>query len=150
MSTVSQKCQYALRAVFELAKRYDQGPAKISEIADAQAIPIRFLEVILNQLKQGGFTDSRRGKEGGYTLIKPPRDLTVGDIIRFVEGPLGPVECVNAKPMERCPLRGDCVFLPLWERVKEAVSEIYDSTTFQDLVEEERKRSEHYVPQYTI
>lgn len=148
--SVSQKCQYALRAVFELAKHYEQGPAKISEIADAQAIPIRFLEVILNQLKQGGFTDSRRGKEGGYTLIRSPRELTVGDIIRFVEGPLGPVECVNAKPMERCPLRGDCIFLPLWERVKDAVTEIYDSATFEDLVEAERRKDVNYMPEYTI
>jgi Rrf2 family protein len=148
--SVSQKCQYALRAVFELAKRYEQGPAKISEIAEVQAIPIRFLEVILNQLKQGGFTDSRRGKEGGYFLIRHPHNLTVGEVIRFVEGPLGPVECVNASPLEKCALRGECVFYPMWERVKIAVTEIYDSTTFQDLVEEERRKTETYVPQYSI
>ncbi len=148
--SVSQKCQYALRAVFELAKRYEQGPAKISEIAAVQAIPIRFLEVILNQLKQGGFTDSRRGKEGGYFLIRHPQELTVGEVIRFVEGPLGPVECVNASPLEKCPLRGECVFYPMWDRVKIAVTEIYDSTTFQDLVEEERRKTETYVPQYSI
>jgi Rrf2 family protein len=148
--SVSQKCQYALRAVLELAKRYETGPAKISDVAESQAIPIRFLEVILNQLKQGGFTDSRRGKEGGYTLIRSPRELTVGDIIRFVEGPLGPVECVNGKPMDKCPLRGDCIFFPLWERVKNAVTEIYDSTTFQDLVDEDRRRTETYVPEYSI
>ena len=148
--SVSQKCQYALRAIFELAKRYETGPAKISEIAEAQAIPIRFLEVILNQLKQGGFTDSRRGKEGGYFLIKNPRELTMGHVVRFVEGPLGPVECVNADPLNKCPLNGECVFFPVWERVKDAVSEIYDGITFQDLVEAERRRLENYVPQYTI
>ena len=62
---VSQKCQYALRAVFELAKQYGKGPTKILHIAELQAIPVRFLEVILVQLKRGGFVDSQRGKEGG-------------------------------------------------------------------------------------
>jgi len=147
---VSQKCQYAVRAVFELAKHYGKGPVKIAQIAEAQAIPPRFLEVILGQLKQARFVDSRRGKEGGYLLTRSPLHLTVGDVIRFVEGPVGPVACVGGAPQGECPLHGNCVFLPLWERVKEAVTEVYDSTTFQDLVEQARRMAEHYVPSYSI
>ncbi len=82
---VSQKCQYALRAIFELAKRTGQGPVKIAEIAEAQAIPVRFLEVILSQLKQGRFAVSQRGSEGGYQLARPPQELTVGEITRVAE-----------------------------------------------------------------
>jgi Rrf2 family cysteine metabolism transcriptional repressor len=81
---ISQKCQYALRAVFELAVRTKEGPIKVGVIAEAQAIPTRFLEVILNQLKRGGFVESRRGNAGGYALAKSPAELTMGDIIRFV------------------------------------------------------------------
>ena len=77
---ISQKCQYALRAVFELAKHYGQGPVKIADIAKAQAIPLRFLEVILSQLRQGGFAGSRRGNEGGYLLVRSPREFATGHI----------------------------------------------------------------------
>jgi Rrf2 family protein len=84
---ISQKTQYAVRAVFELAKRQGRGATKISEIAEAQAIPQRFLENILNHLKGGGFVESVRGKEGGYLLVRPAKELTVGQVLRFVEGP---------------------------------------------------------------
>ena len=147
---VTQKCQYALRAVFELAKHYGQGVVKIAEIAEVQAIPVRFLEVILGELKQGGFVDSRRGKEGGYLLARPPRALAVGEVIRFVEGPVGPVGCVEDGSATDCPLHGSCVFLGLWEKVQEAVSEIYDNTVIQDLVEDDKRMRSKYVPSYSI
>jgi Rrf2 family protein len=148
---ISQKCQYALRALFELSKREGQGPVKISEIARAQAIPARFLEVILGQLKQAGFVFSQRGSRGGYALARSPKELTVGEVIRFVEGPFGPVICATSRSHSDCPLYGDCVFLPMWERVREAISDVYDHTTFRDLLEEEvRKAEKEYVPQYSI
>lgn len=147
---ISQKCQYALRAIFELAKHCGEGPVTIAEIAEAEAIPARFLEVILGQLKQAGFVESRRGRDGGYLLSRRPAGLTVGEVIRFIEGPVGPVECVAGDPAEHCPLHGDCVFLSMWERVSQAVGEIYDDTTFEDLVREERRRSGRYVPSYSI
>lgn len=81
---ISHRCQYALRAIFELAKRSNQGPVKIAQIAEVQAIPVRFLEVILSQLKQGRFVASRRGNRGGYILAYSPAELTVGAVIRFM------------------------------------------------------------------
>ncbi len=148
---VSQKCQYAVRATFELAKRHGDGPVRIADIAEAQDIPIRFLEVILNQLKQGGFVVSQRGSAGGYTLAKNPDILTVGEIIRFVEGPLGPVACVSADSAPaNCPVLEDCVFFPLWKRVRAAMEDIYDSTTFKDLVDQATRRDETYIPSYSI
>lgn len=147
---ISQKCQYAVRATFELAKRYGQAPVRIVDIAEAQAIPPRFLEVILNQLKQGGFVLSQRGSKGGYTLARSPAELSVGDIIRFIEGPVGPVVCAMGRSHNDCRLYGTCVFLPMWERVREAVSAVYDQTTFASLVEAEARRSEEYVASYAI
>ncbi len=143
---ISQKCQYALRAMFELAKRAAERPAgaaapvKIAEIAEAQAIPPRFLEVILSQLKQGGFVASQRGSEGGYLLRRPADEVTAGQIIRFMQGPLGPVGCIADPGQDTCPLYGDCAFFPMWERVKNAVEEVYDGTSLTDLVEQDRRR----------
>ena len=147
--TVSLKCQYALRATFELAKRWQEGPAKTNIVAEIQTIPVRFLEVILRELRQGGFVESRRGKEGGYSLKRAPDDITVGEIIRFIQGPIGPVDWAD-EVWEQGPLEKRCVFLPLWRQVREAVSEIYDSTTFGDLLEREREYLAGYVPEYSI
>lgn len=147
---LSQKCRYALRAVLELSKRYGEGPVKIGEIAQAQSVPPRFLEVILNQLKQGGFLESRRGSDGGYLLQRSPDLLTVGDIIRFIEGPLTPVGCIGNQPTEVCPLHENCVFVPMWEKVQQAVSSVYDQTTFQDLVDQEARMCEQSSPSYAI
>lgn len=147
---ISQKCRYALRAIFELFKRRNDGPTKNAEIAQAQAIPSRFLEVIMSQLKQGGFVESKRGAEGGYFLARSHNTLTVGQIIRFVEGPMGPVDCIVDNLKENCPLYGDCTFLPMWQKVGKAISDVYDNTTFQHLVEEENRKRAQYVPSYSI
>ncbi len=147
---VPQRSQYALRAVFELAKRFGQGPVKIADIAEAQAIPPRFLEVILSNLKQAGFLDSRRGSEGGYLLTRRPEEVSVGDVIGYLQGDASPVDCIAGGSKKRCPLYGDCVFLPMWQKVGKAISDVYDGTNFQDLVEEEKKKSGEYVPGYSI
>ena len=147
---LSQKCQYSIRAVFELAKRYGRGPVKISEIAEAQAIPSRFLEVILNQLRQAGFVQSRRGAAGGYLLARHPDRIAVGEIVRFVEGPTAPVACMTDKSAEKCSLRGNCVFIGMWERAAQAVSAVYDKTSFQDLVDEDIRMQEGASVTYSI
>ncbi|MFW5866810.1 MAG: RrF2 family transcriptional regulator [Armatimonadota bacterium] len=136
---LSQKCQYALRAVYEIALREDEWPVKSGEIAEAQAIPPRFLENILAQLKQGGFVDSRRGKEGGYMLADPEGDITVGAIIRYVQGPIVPVHCMIDGP-EQCELHGNCPFHSMWDRAREAVIGVYDTTTIRDLIKEQAEK----------
>ncbi len=147
---LSQKCQYAVRAIFELAKHDGTSPLKIGDIAEAQAIPPRFLEVILSQLKQAGFVESRRGNEGGYRLRRQPRELTVGEVIRFIEGPLGPVACVTDSSSECCPRKGNCVLTSLWQRAQKAMSDVYDKTTFQDLVNEDAHMRERQAASYVI
>lgn len=147
---LSQKAQYALRAVFELALRAGQGPVRIADVAEVQAIPVRFLEVILNQLKQAGFVESRRGSAGGYLLARPPASISVGDVLRFVQGPIAPVECLVGEPGVNCGLKGDCVFMPLWKEVQQAVTAIYDGRTFQDLVDQEGARRRKGVGHYAI
>ncbi|MGE5296875.1 MAG: RrF2 family transcriptional regulator [Solirubrobacterales bacterium] len=147
---LSQKCQYAVRAVMELAKQYGQGPVAISQIAANQAIPQRFLENILNDLRPTGLIESRRGVQGGYLLAKDPAAITVGEIIRMVEGPLDPVKCIGDRNNSFCPLKESCALVHLWSRAKAAVEAVYDSASFRDLVEEEKKLSKPPMIDYSI
>lgn len=146
---MTQKCQYALRAVFELAHRVGQGPVKIGDIARAQAIPPRFLELILNELRQAGIVESRRGARGGYMLSVRPEELTVGRIIRLVEGPVKAVDCVVAGGRE-CPMRGDCAFEEMWTRAIDAMTDVFDNTTFSDLLKRDRTVTEKVPLSFSI
>jgi Rrf2 family protein len=147
---LSQKCQYAVRAVLELSKSYNRGAVPAGEVAAAQAVPQRFLEVILNELKPTGLVESRRGAGGGYYLSRPPRDIAVGQVIRAIEGPLDPVRCTADTDSAACPLRRNCALIELWDRAKQAVEAVYDATTFQDLVDREKALAGRQVPDYSI
>ena len=136
---ITKRNQYALRAIFELAKHNGKGPQKISEIAQAQAIPVKFLEVILNQLKGSGLVDSKRGFYGGYFLVRQPDAITVGDIMRFMERKLEQSKCVALVPEINCPFKGDCAFFPMWNKVKDSIYKVYDETTIQDLIDNEKQ-----------
>lgn len=138
MISISQKCQYALRAIFELARQRPSKPTTIGQIAKAQAIPPRFLELILNELKQGGLVRSRRGVQGGYMLAVSPGELTLEKVITMVDGPIEPVKCVVGGGSD-CPLHGKCCFIEMWKRAGKAMSDVFESTTFQDLLEQQRK-----------
>jgi len=138
---LSQKCQYALRAMYEITLRHDDWPVKSGEIAAAQSIPPRFLENILAQLKRGGFIESKRGREGGYMLADPERETPVGEVIRFIQGPLVPVHCMREGGAATCDLYGSCAFHGMWEQARAAVAEIYDGTTFSDLIREHHGQS---------
>lgn len=155
MTGVSQKCQYALRALFELSRRQGQGPTPVGQIAESQDIPVRFLEVILGQLKQNGFVQSRRGVQGGYLISRGPAEIVVGEVIRVMDGPLIPVVCQNGNnkcdnPHDRCSHSGACAFRNMWQRAQQAVSGVYDRTTFQDLLDEDMRLRQQYVPSYDI
>lgn len=146
---VSQKSRYALKAVLELSFRFGQGPISISQIAKAQAIPARFLEAILAQLKRGGFVASRRGNEGGYILARPPAEVSVGDVLRVLQGPPLSTLCAN-HPQAECPHGADCIFVKLWERACTAVDAVYNSTNFHDMTDRYRATLRAKAPTYSI
>jgi Rrf2 family protein len=139
---ISVKGEYALRAVFDLASQPAGQPIKIAEIARRQSIPQKFLELILASLKQGGFVESRRGADGGYLLTRHADMLTVGEVLRFVEGR------VDERARKRSS--ADSPLLNLWERVDGAVSDILDSTTFAHLVREWEEQHSRFVPNWEI
>ena len=138
---ISVKGEYALHAVFDLALQRPGEPVKIADVARRQQIPQKFLELILAGLKQGGFVESRRGAEGGYLLAKPADSITVGQVIRFMEGSRS-----NGKPKERA---GN-PFAALWQSVDSAVSQVVDQTTFADLARRWREKQGNYIPNWDI
>lgn len=139
---VSVKGEYALDALFDLALESQGRPVKIADIAARRKIPQKFLELILSGLKQGGFVESRRGAEGGYLLARAPETITVGEVLRHVEG--GKNTRTKVKRTEPGP------FSEVWERVDAAVSEVLDRTTLADLAREWRDKQERYVPHWDI
>lgn len=129
-----KKGQYALRAIYELARRQGEGPTKISAIATAQGIPRRFLEVILNQLKGSGLVESKRGFYGGYYLLKTPNNITVGDVLRYLQKDQEAAGCLACVSQKTCPFLDKCAFTALWRKVKIETFKLYDATTMQDLL----------------
>jgi len=131
---LSTKGEYASRAMLELSKRYEDGPIHSREISKAQEIPQNFLEQILLLLKRAGYLKSRKGRKGGYTLAKPPGEINVAEVIRVMDGPLAPIDCVSVMAHETCPMEATCGLRWLWKDVRDAVADILERTTFADLV----------------
>ncbi|GAB6909380.1 Transcriptional regulator, BadM/Rrf2 family [Desulfosarcina cetonica] len=136
---VTQKKQYALRAIFELAKQQGEEPVKTASIAEAQSIPLRFLEVIMGQLKRAGLVESKRGFFGGYTLLQPPDQIRVGDIFRLLDQEDNADACMACASKGNCPFLGGCVFMALWDRAQQAMDAVYDQTTIQALLDQEAR-----------
>ena len=132
---LSTKGEYASRAMLELSRRYQDGPIHSREISQAQEIPQHFLEQILLLLKRAGYLKSRKGQKGGYLLAKPPGEINVAEVIRVMDGPLAPIDCVSVMAHEPCPMEGTCGLRWLWKDVRDAVAEILEKTTFADLVD---------------
>ena len=138
----SVKGEYALQAIFDLASQRAGEPIRIADIARRQKIPQKFLELILAGLKQGGFVESRRGAEGGYLLARPAETITVGEVLRFVEGP--------PQSKGRPRRKGDSPFSDMWQQVETAVSGVVDHTSFADLLRGWQEKQNRYIMNWEI
>jgi Rrf2 family protein len=137
MRTISKRTQYGLKAVLNLASHYGEGPVLISSISESEGIPVRFLELILLQLKNRGLLQSKKGKGGGYELSRPPSTITIGSLIRIMEGPLAPLPCASEtafKPCTECPDVEGCGIRIVMRQVRDAMAEVLDRTTLADLL----------------
>jgi Rrf2 family protein len=130
--TTSVKADYALRAILDLAAQKPGDPVKIADIAKRRKIPQKFLELILVGLKQAGFVESRRGAEGGYLLARAADSITVGEVIRAVDGP--------SEDRGRGRSKSETPFTDLWERVDAAVAAIVDETTIGEVLRDWAER----------
>lgn len=135
LSMISQKAKYALRALVALARAPQGDPVVISEIARAQRIPKKFLEQILLDLKRHGLLASRRGKGGGYVLLRPADDITYGEVLRIVDGPIAPLPCLSITAYRRCHDCADealCETRHVFSHVAAATRKVLDNTTIAD------------------
>ena len=134
---ISQKSKYALKALIVLAEEYGKGPILIADIAEREHIPRSFLELILLELKNHRFLDSRKGRGGGYFLARPPTMISAGQVLRAIEGPLAPLPCASKtayRKCEECHDERSCAVRLLMCDVREATARILDSTTLADLL----------------
>jgi Rrf2 family protein len=133
---LSRKSKYGLKALMVLAKEAGRGPVLISELAAREAIPRKFLEAILLELKRHGLVQSRKGKGGGYFLRRAPAEITFGDVIRILEGPLAMVPCVSQLAYVKCAECIDeatCGVRLAMKEVRDATAKILDHTTLVDV-----------------
>jgi Rrf2 family protein len=138
MTTLSRKARYALRALYALADDQARGPVLIAELAEREHIPHKFLELILLELRNAGILRSKKGKGGGYALARSPRDVTLGEVIRVVDGPLAPIPCVSERAYvrcEECVSEESCGTRMVMKEVRDAIAKILDGTTLADVCE---------------
>ncbi len=134
---LTQKSKYALKALSVLAKEYGQGPVLISDIAHRENIPHKFLELILLELKNHGWLHSKKGKGGGYFLAREPRSISIGQVVRALDGPIAPLPCVSKTAYMRCHECRDertCGIRIVMQEVRDATAKILDSTSLEDML----------------
>lgn len=136
---ISKKAKYALKALKFLAEKYDdKKPLLISDIAEKENIPKKFLEAILLEMRNHGILLSQKGKGGGYMLRTAPDQITLAKILRTIDGPIAPMLCVSLHfygKCDDCSSEETCKIRPIMERVRDANLAVYENTTLQDMLE---------------
>ena len=148
---ISKKTKYGLKAVIYLAKHYEEGPILITNLAKSERIPRKFLETILLELRKKGILHSKKGKGGGYSLGKPPAEITLGEIIRILDGPLALVSCVSQTAYQKCAeckSEEQCEIRMIMKEVRDAMSSILDKTSLVDLID--RSQAGRFILNYMI
>ena len=136
---LSKKGDYALRAMIYLSLNYNKNYIQIHEISEEENIPEKFLEQILLELKKAGFLQSRRGVGGGYSLIKDPKEITLAQVVRIIDGPLAPLNCVSKWAYVSCPKEKDCGLYSVMLDVRNAIAKILEGITFADVCKRSRE-----------
>jgi len=129
----STREQYGLRAMVELADRFGQGPVSLAEVARAQDISLPYLEQVIRRLRQAGLLLSSRGVHGGYVLARPPQAITIGEVLRVLEGSLIPIKCVSDEACSPCKREAYCATRTVWQLVRDRLVQALDNLTLADL-----------------
>lgn len=147
---LSTKGRYGVKAMFELALSYGDGPIALNNIAEKQNLSVHYLEQLFSNLRKAGLVKSIRGAQGGYILARKPEDITVGDIIRTLEGPLAPAECVIEDDSKECYKADYCVTRTIWEKIRDSINNVVDSITLQDMINDYKKMNNNDSYMYYI
>lgn len=140
---ISTKGRYALRLMIDIAMHNEAGPVRIKDISSRQGISDKYLEQIISVLHKAGYVRSIRGPQGGYLLVKKPKEYTVGMILRLTEGSLAPVSCLDYEEND-CDRQSSCATLILWKRLNDAIKSVVDDVTLADLVEWQCNAGDNY------
>jgi len=138
---MSRKCDYALRALILMGSNPKAGYFNIAQIARAEDIPSRYLEQIFLALKNAGVLNAKSGPNGGYRLQKPASDIKLLDVVRLIDGPVAPVRCVSRTAYEKCPREGVCALRPVLADVRDAIAQVLDSISLEDVCRKAQLRS---------
>ena len=142
---ISSKGRYALRLMLDIAQHDNGTPIRIKDISMRQEISDKYLEQIISILNKAGYVRSIRGPQGGYLLTRLPEEYTVGMILRLTEGSMAPVDCVDEE-LGNCPKMTECATSVVWKRLNDAISDVIDNITLQDLVDWQIvKNGEYYI-----
>lgn len=131
---LSTRCRYGIHAMFDLAQNIGNGPQAIRSIADRQLVPEQYLEQIIGVLRREGFVTSTRGAQGGYILARPPGEISIGELIRLLEGPVMMADCML--DADACVRSSQCPSRLVWERLTTCINAVVDSITLQDMLED--------------
>lgn len=130
----SSRARYGLRAMIALAQGYQKGPMSLAEIAKSEDISLSYLEQLVTVLRRAGLVGGTRGAHGGYQLTADPASITAGQVVRALEGPIAPAECVSEEAgAGYCRREMFCPSKPLWEQVRNSIARVLDTTTLADL-----------------
>jgi Rrf2 family protein len=141
---ISTKGRYAVRLLLDIAMNDTAEPVRLKDTAERQDISMKYLEQIISILVRAGFVKSIRGPQGGYRLMKEPKDYTVGMILRQVEGSLAPVACLEGET-NVCERQSECVSLRIWKELDEAIHGVVDKYTLQDMIDWQTDMASDYV-----
>ncbi len=131
---ISTRGRYGVRALYELARSSGEGPVPMKEIAQRQGLSEHYLEQLMGSLRRAGLVRSVRGAHGGYLLGREPRNISVGDILRVLEGPLSPAECAELSgDVNHCGRVEDCVAREIWVKIYDSITEVVDDISLSDL-----------------
>lgn len=134
MLKLSNKGLYGIKALYELARHYGADPVTIREVSERHGMPVPFLEQVLHQLKRAGIVESRRGASGGYVLSRPPEEITIGDAVRALEGPIALCDCLQREEGGANPERtAGCVTSGIYRRIGREVERAFDAITLREL-----------------
>jgi len=147
---ITFKGDYALKIMLDLSLAFGRHLVQIKDISQRQDIPKKFLEQIVLILKGAPYIQTVRGPKGGLTLAKEPASITLGEIVRLIEGPTSPIACVSTTGYAQCTFEKYCVFKSVFAEIKDRINDVLDHTTFDDMVEKHRRLTERAVLDYCI
>ena len=141
---VTSKGRYALRIMIDLAQHRDEGYISLKTISDRTQLSMKYLEMIVGNLKKAELVDSTRGKEGGYKLNKTPQEYSIGDILRCIEDNLAPVACIKEGEIQ-CDRSGACLTVPMWKELDDITNAYLDTVSLEDLLTGDKWRQQKAV-----